>query len=244
MAQTGRYTVRRGDTLSSIALRQKRSIDALAQANGITDPNRIFVGQLLTIPDAGSAPSASGTRVAVVRAGDTLTKIAARTGVPIATLIAANGLVSPYYVCRRRPAAVGSATPPRRQHLPSGCSAVEGDVHERLGLLPRRHGLPSRQRHHGQTGHEDRRPGERNRHAGRRHDRRQLPTLSKLDETSYYVAHIKILLHFGKVKAGDVLGTVGNTGDADGGPTHLHFEIHPAGGAAINPYGFLIAACR
>ena len=60
MAQTGRYTVRRGDTLSSIALRQKRSVDALAQANGITDPNRIFAGQVLTIPDAGSAPSASG----------------------------------------------------------------------------------------------------------------------------------------------------------------------------------------
>jgi murein DD-endopeptidase MepM/ murein hydrolase activator NlpD len=64
------------------------------------------------------------------------------------------------------------------------------------------------------------------------------------DGTSYYGGHMNSFGKSGKVKAGDVLGTVGNTGDASGGPTHLHFEIHPAGGAAINPYSYLIAACR
>ena len=37
------------------------------------------------------------------------------------------------------------------------------------------------------------------------------------------------------VKQGTVLGFVGNTGDAQGGATHCHFEMHPNGGAAVDP---------
>ena len=37
------------------------------------------------------------------------------------------------------------------------------------------------------------------------------------------------------VKQGTVIGFVGNTGDAQGGATHCHFEVHPNGGPAVDP---------
>jgi murein DD-endopeptidase MepM/ murein hydrolase activator NlpD len=42
------------------------------------------------------------------------------------------------------------------------------------------------------------------------------------------------------VRAGTVLGYVGNTGDAEPTPPHVHFEIHPDGGKAVDPHPFLV----
>jgi hypothetical protein len=62
----------------------------------------------------------------------------------------------------------------------------------------------------------------------------------------FYHAHLSayapIAVDGAHVHAGDVIGFVGHTGDAQGTPNHLHFEVHPHNGPAIDPYPFLIAA--
>jgi murein DD-endopeptidase MepM/ murein hydrolase activator NlpD len=67
----------------------------------------------------------------------------------------------------------------------------------------------------------------------------------------FYYAHLSaftpLAVNGNRVNAGDVLGFVGNTGDALTTPTHLHFEVHPVGliglgyDGAVNPTTYLLA---
>jgi murein DD-endopeptidase MepM/ murein hydrolase activator NlpD len=75
--------------------------------------------------------------------------------------------------------------------------------------------------------------------------------LRDLQGNEFYYAHLSAFTPLARdgaqVKAGDVIGFVGATGDAAGTPTHLHFEVHPAAllgmgyDGVIDPYPYLLA---
>ena len=68
--------------------------------------------------------------------------------------------------------------------------------------------------------------------------------LSGNDGDEYWYMHNKEnLTSGGPVKAGELIATVGDTGNAIGGPPHVHFEYHPGGGGPVNPYTLLAAIC-
>ncbi len=63
--------------------------------------------------------------------------------------------------------------------------------------------------------------------------------------TSYYYAHnsLNVVVPGQQVAAGELIGYVGDTGNAYGTSPHVHFQLHPGGGAPANPYQLLSSFC-
>ncbi|MEZ4553155.1 MAG: LysM peptidoglycan-binding domain-containing protein [Dehalococcoidia bacterium] len=90
------HRIQAGDTLGRIAARWGVSVGALAQANGITNPNRVFAGTTLLIPRGWSAATGEQSgNVHRVQPGETLGIIAWRWGTSVQALARTNGIADP-----------------------------------------------------------------------------------------------------------------------------------------------------
>lgn len=106
-----RYTVQSGDTLSYIAKRYNTTYKYLAELNGITNPNLIYRGQVLTISGAYSSNTNTETVTTyTVKSGDCLSNIGKRLGISWIDIANRNGIHSPYTIFPGQVLTVASGT--------------------------------------------------------------------------------------------------------------------------------------
>jgi len=132
-AQGQTHVVAPGETLFRIALQHGLTVEALAAANGITDPTRIYVGQVLVIPGPNQsqpaqpaandnpAPANNAPVYYTVQPGDTLNIIAQKFGVSWVDLAKANNIADPNHIVPGQQLVIPGATSP-------GTSATVPDV--------------------------------------------------------------------------------------------------------------------
>jgi len=88
------YEVQKGDTLYSLARRHNVSVAIIANANGVTNPDRIIAGQRLWIPTSDAPRPTDGGLWHTVLRGENLYRIASRYSLTVERLAAANNITS------------------------------------------------------------------------------------------------------------------------------------------------------
>ena len=83
------YIVVAGDTLSAIATKYNTTYQELAKINNISDPNSIYVGQIIQLK------ASNNVQTYTVQSGDTLSGIAAKFGTTYQSLASINGIADP-----------------------------------------------------------------------------------------------------------------------------------------------------
>lgn len=232
------HIVRPGETLAAIARARGTTVEELARANGITNPNRIYAGTQLRLAAAAAlpAPAPVQQQIHLVRPGETLSGIARRFGTSAAAIARANGIADPDLIVVGTPLSVPLAgfvcpVPGAGFFNDFGFARSVGRFHEGNDLFAP-HGTEvlasvggHLEQHEGPIGGLQFR-------------------LRADDGTTYIGTHLAGFAASGRVAAGQVIGYVGDTGNAAGSRPHLHFEIIPEGSGPINPYPLLEQACR
>ncbi len=131
------YVVQPGDTLWRISRQYNTTVDYLAQTNNIPNPNLIYVGQVLEVPDTTTGPTPvppvatpvppqppqQGTYV--VQPGDSLSKIARQFGTTVDALVQANNIANPNLIYVGQVLIIpGGTVPPVTTPVPPGPTPV------------------------------------------------------------------------------------------------------------------------
>ena len=88
------YTIRRGDSLWSLAQRFGTTVEDIAERNGLQDYNSLGVGQVIKLWGVAPATPAPGTTY-VIQEGDNLSSIARELGTTVEEMQRVNGITNP-----------------------------------------------------------------------------------------------------------------------------------------------------